>query len=503
MDSCRSAFPFSAAGPHSYRRPASFFLSGTLILGALLLGACGSEPDTPAVSQAPELPPLLDVDGFNPPAARDLTVQALARLHTGDTEGAVPLLDRALEHRPNYLDTLLLKARVEAKEGDPQIALDTLETLSDLNLQLPLSEDPGLRGLAEEPRFQAVLAKSLEPRVLSEPAYELEEVDLIPESVVYDGAEDRFFVSSVRKRKIVTFPAGDPSKVTDFLVSSAEAPLYAVLGMALDAEAGLLWAVSSPGPQMVDFTAQEPPGGELLAIDLGSGEIRFRLSPTANEGRPFRLNDVTVAADGTVFATSSLPPGRLFRADGRAEEPTLEDFGDPGLRSPQGLAVSADGKTLFVADYSYGIAAHDTSTGARTWLEEPQGFFLSGIDGLTRIGDDLLAIQNGIRPHRVLRLRPELDEDGGRLVDAEILEQAVPQYSEPTLGAWIEDASGTSGRFVYVANSQWDRFDQEHQLPALEELAAPVLLSLPLTLRETGPTDDGSAPSPAAEGEVS
>lgn len=478
--------------------PRAFLGVAALLSSVALVVACGSSPETaelpapdPQVSESPAEP---DGSGFDPPTARALTAEALAKLEE-DPAGAASLLDRALQARPNYLDPLLLKARLATREGRKQEALDRLETIAAMRIDLPFEKDPGLEPLHGEARFDALVGTTVEPRVGSAPAFDLQtlDADLIPESVAYDPVSRRYFLSSVHQRKIVTFGAdGDPAP-QDFLVDDAESPVFAVLGMAVDAPGRILWAVSCPLPQMRSYDSQEPESGELLGIDLEDGSLR-RLVPPAVDG-PVRLNDVTVGADGTVYTSSTEPPGRLFRAAGRSPAAALEPFGEPGLRSPQGLALSADSKILFVADYSYGIAAHDTATGRRTWLRPPEGYFLSGIDGLTRVGDALVAIQNGIRPHRVLRLHPVLHPDlsQGRFDRADILDMGLPSYSEPTLGTWVPDEGSDdgahSGRFIYVANSQWDRFDAENRLPDPSELRPPLLLALPLAV-----------PSPATGG---
>ena len=42
---------------------------------------------------------------------------------------------------------------------------------------------------------------------------------------------------------------------------------------------------------------------------------------------------------------------------------------------------------------------------------------------------------------------------------AEVLVANDPRFSEPTLGAVVGD------RFLFIRNSQWDRFDEQHRLP--------------------------------------
>jgi hypothetical protein len=75
---------------------------------------------------------------------------------------------------------------------------------------------------------------------------------------------------------------------------------------------------------------------------------------------------------------------------------------------------------------------------------------LDGIDGLTAFRGDLIAIQNGTSPRRILFLR--LDRSGSRITAVRVLESANPEWGEPTLGFARGD------EFVYVADAQWERY---------------------------------------------
>ena len=83
----------------------------------------------------------------------------------------------------------------------------------------------------------------------------------------------------------------------------------------------------------------------------------------------------------------------------------------------------------------------------------------------------LVGIQNGLEPHRVLRLR--LDPEKGRIVEGTILERANPAFDEPTLGVVV-------GRdFFYVANSQYEAFGEDGR-PDPRRLKETVILELRL-----------------------
>ena len=85
----------------------------------------------------------------------------------------------------------------------------------------------------------------------------------------------------------------------------------------------------------------------------------------------------------------------------------------------------------------------------------------------------MIAIQNGIRPHRVVAFT--LSADGGAITASRILASSLPEFDEPTLGLVHE------GDFYFVSNSHWNRFDRENRLTA--GLAGQIVLKISLAGR--------------------
>jgi len=169
------------------------------------------------------------------------------------------------------------------------------------------------------------------------------------------------------------------------------------------------------------------------------------------------VSDLAAGPEGTIYASDPIGGG-VYRAARGAE--VLSPLVAPGtLRSPQGLAVSADGQRLYVSEYRYGLAIIALGTGAVTRLVSEVPVALDGIDGLWRQGDELIAVQNGTSPMRIIALR--LSDDGSRITGHRVLEQANPEWTEP-LGGSIADET-----LYYVGNGQWDRFDKGFSKPDL------------------------------------
>ncbi len=185
---------------------------------------------------------------------------------------------------------------------------------------------------------------------------------------------------------------------------------------------------------------------------------------------PHLLGDLTIARNGDVYATDSRAP-IVWRL--RAGRDSLERFVEsPLLLNAQGLTFTPDEKALYLADYSRGMLKIDPSSRRVTLLPCRERVLSLGIDGLYLDRGKLIGIQNGVEPHRVLRLT--LDAQGDSLIGSEVLEREHPRYSEPTLGVLV-------GRdLFYIANSQWEKFGETGTVARPDELLPPAILRLRL-----------------------
>jgi len=172
--------------------------------------------------------------------------------------------------------------------------------------------------------------------------------------------------------------------------------------------------------------------------------------------------------------TDSQAPGAVYAIF--AEKDGLELFiSSEPFRSPQGIALSDDEKHLFIADYSIGVLVFDMTTKKYFKLAAPANVSLIGIDGMYFYKNSLIAIQNGVRPHRVIRFF--LNRNFDRVERAEIIEANNPLFNEPTLGVLVKDD------LYYVANSQWGGFNEDGTIFPLEKLQEPIIMKAQLNSR--------------------
>lgn len=119
--------------------------------------------------------------------------------------------------------------------------------------------------------------------------------------------------------------------------------------------------------------------------------------------------------------------------------------------------LSADGKRLYASDYAHGLAVIELAGGTVRRLAAETPMMLDGIDGLLRHGNELIALQNGTRPLRVIAVR--LSPDGLRAASLRIVMQRLPGGGEPTTG----EIRGH--RLRYVGNARWDLYGKGGTLP--------------------------------------
>ncbi|MEN1728244.1 MAG: hypothetical protein AAGJ52_07365 [Pseudomonadota bacterium] len=274
----------------------------------------------------------------------------------------------------------------------------------------------------------------------------LEGVEM-PEALAHDPQTGRYFLGTIREGEILV--SEDGQSFTGFGDSDSVSELMGVLDLAVDAERRHLWVATAALSQWRGYRDGLRGRTWLLKLDLDTGELldTHRLIP---DRRPHALGALAIAEDGTVFASDTATPGIYKLSPG--EQFPQAYFGHPNFSSMRGIALSADDSKLYVADYEIGIFVVDTEDPTQAWkLFTPENLNEGGIDGLYFWDDHLVAIQNGVSPDRVLRMK--LGEDGLGVIEVAPLLAALPQFDTPTYGTMVDS------ELVFLAGSHWQHMD--------------------------------------------
>jgi hypothetical protein len=329
-------------------------------------------------------------------------------------------------------------------------------------------------GEADRPEVRALLSRfrnNVTPVVRSRAAFSVAEKDLMPESVAYDPGDGTFYLGSLYRRKIVAVKNG---VARDFVAPKADG-LGGVLGMKVDEGRRELWANSCHGaepPVIVDADPKRRGEAAVYRYDLRARRL-LRAYGKGSPEHPLCFNDLALTPGGDVYLSTG--PDGVFRISRKSD--ALELMAPtPGL-FVNGIAASADGRRLYLADWARGVVVLDLDTRDLRPLTLPPGTTLVGIDGLYVYGQSLVGVQNGIRTGPTRVLQAFLDASGSRVLCVELLERNHPAYDTPTTGVLV------GSDLFYVAGSQLNRLDASGRPLPLDQLRETQVLRLPLRQR--------------------
>lgn len=400
--------------------------------------------------------------------ARTSYARATAALRRNDLPTARAEARRAAAAWPTQPAYLWARVVIGLRMNDTSAVRDALTRYADLGLGRDLTADSTLRRLTTQPAFRDIAARHathLAPLIRGRPVAQLPDSTFFPEGVDVDPRTGFFYVASIRHRTIAELtPRGDYIRE---LLPRSGVGLGAMLAVRVDPQRGVVWATMSGIPQAAGFQPADSTIHSLLRITLPEGEIAGRWDIP---GSGHTLGDVALGPLGDVFMSDSQDPV-LYRL--APDSNTMRPYRHPLFRSLQGIAPAPGALKVFVADYSHGLLKVDIASGEVTRLVDAPNATSLGCDGIAWHDGAIIAVQNGVFPPRIMRF--ELDSTWSRIVRADVLDRNLPIADEPTIGTMVGD------EFVYVANSQWEKYSATGELLRGATLRRPVLIAVPVT----------------------
>ncbi|MBV6413637.1 MAG: hypothetical protein OMOMHJEC_01455 [Xanthomonadales bacterium] len=352
-------------------------------------------------------------------------------------------LERALQLRP-YSPTFMYRlAEAYAKQGQKTKTYNLLLRVQKQGLALNPDPDKDFDPVRSTDVWKYIIdALKINAKAFGEgkPALTLKGAPELIESVAFDGKRKRFLVGSVRTGEILAVAMD--GKTSAFASPQTTPALRSVFALAVDEARGFLWVGTAGAPQYVAHRPAEFGSAALLKFDLRNGKL-LEAYPLQRGEKPRMFGAITVAANGTVYATDAIA-NLVYQARGGKLVPL---FDVPGSTSLRGIAVSPDEKFLYFVDYELGLRVADLSKSEiRELAKEEQNF--GGIDGLYWFDGQLLAVQNGSIPTRVIRIK--LGKDRLSVDAVQPLEANKDELVMPTFGTLAGED------FYFLANSQRD-----------------------------------------------
>lgn len=394
----------------------------------------------------------------------DIMREANAAFEAEEYGAAALLLDEAQIERPFslFLTRNRVLTRILANRMEEAIAI--AKEVADRGLVLEMPPHEAFDRMRAEPAYAAIAARmaaNAEPKGESNVVAEYDNDELLPEG--FSQSKDRLLIGSVRCGEIRN--------------AGAElAPFAEFDGGVFDIEQRKDAVFAAVNNQLAfERRGDSPPFAAIVEIDPASGNERARYASWAG---PSLIGDIEIAKSGRIFASDSLTPRVILinpPMPGTADSANNREFTDSRFVNLQGIALDEKHRRLYVADYLAGLFAIDVESGAVTMIANPAKAHLGGIDGLYLHRGDLIGIQNGASPQRIVRVN--LDKKGTTALSLDVLQQALPEWNEPTHGVVAGDD------FTYIATSNWPAYDDDGNVREDATLAPIRLMSVPLNSR--------------------
>lgn len=345
------------------------------------------------------------------------------------------------KQQPYEVEHFVNMVRASAMMGRPTSAYHYMLQMQQQGLSYDfnqLDETIELRGTEVYDYMNDLLIRAGDPAGEAEPTFELDSE--LPTALAWDPTREQFLVGTAGEGSVLA--VDDKGKAKELLKASEDNSLWAIMDIAVDAERNRLWVSSASIPQFQGFSDKQAGRSGLFAFELDSLRLVGTYLPD-DTNAPFEFGALAVGPEGDVFVVDRQVPV-VYRkpADSHVIAPFIVDKELYGFRD---IAISENGARLYLADINKGILVIDPENETAVMLEGPETLNLGGIEGMFHVGNELILIQSGIQPQRLLAL--QLDPSGGLVEEVRPMAIALEWFDKPSGGTFHQDA------IYYFANS--------------------------------------------------
>lgn len=342
----------------------------------------------------------------------------------GDWTAGETAASEALGLRPHHPELLFHRAYFRARLGREVDALADLGRVADLGLALPvkarfakhLSEE-ALKAL--EARFAANSAER--GRATVGPA--IGPADLEAECMVHEARRNRLFIGGARRQEVWTLDKDGQGKL---FLKRGTAGIWSIGALAIDAESDLLWVASSASRRGLGTPKDIVGRAGLFAFRLRDGALAHRILVPGELG----IRDLVGLAvlDKDTLVASCRFSGEILRFDRRREKvTTLVRRG--AFARPRSIVPIRGEPWILVSDDEGPLRRVNVRTGEARALRSPPRYALYRLRDLQIEGQNIYALQTGLQPSRLLRIRLNRSVTG--VLDCEVLATSLASLDRP------------------------------------------------------------------------
>jgi len=290
------------------------------------------------------------------------------------------------------------------------------------------------------------------------------------ENLAYDVSQKRFLLASIRSGEI--YQIDDKGALSSFInpVDPEKGPWGAV-DIVVDSNNESFWVASASMPHFNGVTEGNIGNADIAHYRLSDGKLIKQYDLSSIEA-PKLLSALHLGKDGSLYFLNVFNQ-TIYQLPADSDK-AEEVISLPGLTAIKAITSNADDSHLYVSDFEQGLFVINKASKQTAAMDPKRQRFFSGINDLFYIDGDLVAIQSGVSPARVMRF--DLNQD--MFINTSYpLEAAHPAFD--TLG----NAVLVSDSIYYVANSQWDKMDMGGNLRSDAKWEPIQLIKSPVAYR--------------------
>ncbi len=392
--------------------------------------------------------------------ARDLaTIDSLPQL--------LELADKTLQEEQYSRYELVMKKLTELRPYDPVFRLDLAkayalqdkktEAYNDLielqkaGLSYPVTEHSGFDLIKDTKVFEYIedgMEQNAQAFGEGKQAFAVSHhySGMLFENLAWDAKAERFLLGSVRSGAVYQYD--EESGFSEFFKAGnpATGP-WGVIDLVIDQSADLLWLATATLPHYTGTTQQNFGQAMISKIRLSTGEVLKNMS-MAKSDQPKLFTAMHLTTSGDLYFINAFD-STFFRVKNGQEtvEPVLAL---PGLSNIKAITSNAAESVLYVSDYELGLFVINLeSLQVVPLIKGGKGFF-AGMNDLFYDDGDLIGIQSGVQPARLMRYVLEKDLFLKNLFP---IEASHPEFKDLGNGTLVGD------HVFYAANTQWAKTD--------------------------------------------
>ncbi len=361
------------------------------------------------------------------------------------------VLKRLLALRPFSPDLKFALVKAYAQQDKKTEAYNDLIALQNAGLSYPIGDKKGfdnLKGTGVYDYIEDGMNNNATPFGEGTKKFEVSDnySGMLFENMVYDEAGDRFLLGSVRAGSVYQY--SDKTGFKEFVnPSNPSTGPWGIIDLAIDQKADVLWLASATMPHYTGTTQTNFGNAMISKLKLSTGELlnNFAMTKTAE---PVLFNNMHVTAGQNLYFMNVFNSG-IYKIgkDSEQVEPVLSLS---TLNTAKAITTNDKETIMYISDYDQGIFVINLETKqVAPLIKKPSGFF-AGINDLFYDEGDLVAIQSGVQPARLMRY--VLQEDLF-LQNMFPIEASNPNFKALGNGTLVGD------KVYYAANSQWAKLD--------------------------------------------